>query len=550
MSTASVPQTPLRAGGSSGSGSIGGSAAGDGMFFGDTIQLLARSSYSKEYSTVIANSADIGNRPLEPIGFYAKNGRYGTLVAVPPIGAAGSPHFRPSTFTVTSIVADDSEVLTRQRLSELPLNYGDVFVLVDDQGCVWNNRLGIAAGYVGPRPRGWTGEMTVSFSHASKRAGEPVLYGDVLFIDVQDSFRSRTTSTKRITNFKKSSSKLVGGYLVSDGSGIALSFVPRFLSGRGLHEEAAAGAAEQRSVFTPQRNTPSPQGVRGSPLGRPSQPASEAAAASAANAAAGPRRGLPSRHTSVSVDESDAILTNVVVHWADGGDDTLPAQWGKSVTLGEVGVEDSVTINVKAGARDIEHKVYCPPPKIDTEEDEPTDTIVRSIVNLAKYGVQNLQLEIIWGSIGAPKTIKRMMKSSLSLSRVSLRSRASMRSRGRSARRPRALGQEAVGSAGSAGSTGNAASPPEKPKTEADYEKRFMFALFLFAITGISAGVQFRWTNSLILAAATAVFGMLCSILIIFFAPFKKSAAAVSGKGATNGSTLAVSKATEDDEVC
>lgn len=533
----------------------------DAVYFGDTIQLLTRSSYSKEYSTSQANAADVLNRPLEPVGFYEKNGRYGTLVAVPPIGAGGSPHFRPSTFTITATVDVDDEVLTRQKMSELPLKYGDIFVLVDDQGLVWNNHLTFAAAYIGPRPRGFTGEMTVSVSHASKRSGEPVLYGDAFSIDVQESHRWRQGVSKRITNFKKSSSKLVGGYLVADGTGLPITFVPKFISGRGMHaqeDEAAAAVATparrpagglaasgvSSAVATPARQALSPPSSARLAASGGVAAGATGASATGSNGPASAR--LPARQMSVNVDEHDVALSAVVVHWADGGEDTLPADWGQTVTLGEVSMEDSVTVSVRAGDKAIEHKLNCPPPKIDTEDDDPTDTTIRSVVNLAKYGVQNLQLEVVWGSVGAPKTVRRLLKSTTSLSRLSMRSIRS-RSSSRSSRRrvKKAVPEEGAEAKDAAAAGGAAGAPATPTTTAADYEKRFTFALALFAITGVCAGLQFKWTNSLPIAAATAAFGMLSALLIVLFAPFKKASA---GGAAEPRVTVAVEEESEEEE--
>ena len=55
--------------------------------------------------------------------------------------------------------------------------------------------------------------------------GEAVRYGQRVFIDVADSHRSRTRrNEKRLSNFKKDNSKIMGGYICCDGQGWDLMF--------------------------------------------------------------------------------------------------------------------------------------------------------------------------------------------------------------------------------------------------------------------------------------------------------------------------------------
>jgi hypothetical protein len=60
----------------------------------------------------------------------------------------------------------------------------------------------------------------LSFSSSSKSSGESVSFGDQnVTVHVHSSNRFRTSMNKPLSNYKKSSSSIIGGYICSDGSG-------------------------------------------------------------------------------------------------------------------------------------------------------------------------------------------------------------------------------------------------------------------------------------------------------------------------------------------
>ncbi|KAF1788692.1 Tubulin--tyrosine ligase-like protein 12 [Phytophthora cactorum] len=143
--------------------------------------------------------------------------------------------------------------------------YGEPLVLVNQHGMVWNNKTGGITGYVGPRPRNVPGEMFVCFTKvpagvgvtkSKKDKGDkldkltssastsvlsasgslsmsenletetgPVCFGDSnVAITVVESNRHSQMFNKRLSNFKKPTSKIAGGYICCDGKGTELRF--------------------------------------------------------------------------------------------------------------------------------------------------------------------------------------------------------------------------------------------------------------------------------------------------------------------------------------
>lgn len=85
------------------------------------------------------------------------------LACLPPIQEAGSNLYKPSTFRIVSIAGLEDGT---------PLSYGDVFILVDDDGKVWNNKMGVGPttlnGHFGPKGPNFPGEMYLSFYQLGK----------------------------------------------------------------------------------------------------------------------------------------------------------------------------------------------------------------------------------------------------------------------------------------------------------------------------------------------------------------------------------------------
>ncbi|KAL4172434.1 hypothetical protein KRP22_007598 [Phytophthora ramorum] len=215
--------------------------------YGQKLRLATRSAYVEA-----ASSSELG------IGYYEKNGRHGILSAVPPLGPKLQQLFTEDEFLVLHP--------TDQRASGDHVLYGEPLVLVNQHGMVWNNKTGGITGYVGPRPRGVPGEMFVCFTkvppgvgvksnkrekHDSKQdkltssastsvlsasgslsesfesgaeAG-PVCFGDAnVAITVMESNRHSQMFNKRLSNFKKPTSHIAGGYICCDGKGTELRF--------------------------------------------------------------------------------------------------------------------------------------------------------------------------------------------------------------------------------------------------------------------------------------------------------------------------------------
>ncbi|KAE9046070.1 hypothetical protein PR001_g1830 [Phytophthora rubi] len=216
--------------------------------YGQKVRLATRSTYAEA-----ASASELA------IGYYEKNGRHGILSCVPPLGAKLQPLFTEDEFLVLHP--------TEQRATGDHVQYGEPLVLVNQHGMVWNNKTGGITGYVGPRPRGVPGEMFVSFTKlppgvgvakSSKKDKDkadkltastsasvlsasgsasvsmsesleselgPVCFGDSnVAITVVESNRHSQMFNKRLSNFKKPTSHIAGGYICCDGKGTELRF--------------------------------------------------------------------------------------------------------------------------------------------------------------------------------------------------------------------------------------------------------------------------------------------------------------------------------------
>uniref|UniRef100_M4B677 CRAL-TRIO domain-containing protein n=1 Tax=Hyaloperonospora arabidopsidis (strain Emoy2) TaxID=559515 RepID=M4B677_HYAAE len=223
----------------------------NGLRYGQKLRLATRSVYVDD--SIAAATSELG------IGYYEKNGRHGILSCVPPLG----PNFQ-------HLFAEDEFVVVhpngQQHSSEDQVYYGDPLVLVNQHGMVWNNKTGGITGYVGPRPRGISGEMFVCFAQGSadeemekssrkdkgnkldklkasvttsalsmsgslsvvksyKTEAGPVCFGDSdVAITVVESNRRSQVFNRRLSNYKKATSRIAGGYICCDGSGTELRF--------------------------------------------------------------------------------------------------------------------------------------------------------------------------------------------------------------------------------------------------------------------------------------------------------------------------------------
>ncbi|TMW68254.1 hypothetical protein Poli38472_005722 [Pythium oligandrum] len=244
--------------------------------YGDNIRLYARSKYVNSGET----GGYVGTFEMPKRFLQSKNPqkKQGELACIPPIMSAGSQIYQPSMFTIHS---------TSRLPLGTPVSYGDVVVLVDDNGRVWNNKNGVGPtplnGYFGPRDQNTPGEMYLSFyqleedgesssssesddedtflslsaiakttktmakntmtmaettfgkptqleldltSAALRTMGRVVYYGDRnVIIDVADSNRLRSKFNRVVTHYRKNDELAVrGGYLRCDGKGKAILF--------------------------------------------------------------------------------------------------------------------------------------------------------------------------------------------------------------------------------------------------------------------------------------------------------------------------------------
>ncbi|KAL7998007.1 putative CRAL-TRIO lipid binding domain, tubulin-tyrosine ligase/Tubulin polyglutamylase [Plasmopara halstedii] len=217
--------------------------------YGQKVRLATYSAYIEDNTVAVLDSG---------IGFYEKNGRHGILSCVPPLGPKLQQLFTEDEF----LVLHPSD----QRSHGENVLYGEPLVLVNQHGMVWNNKTGGITGYVGPRPRGVPGEIFVCFTKVPEGVGviksskkdkvnkverstirasfsasstsdklsmseypetesSPVYFGDTnVAITVVESNRHSQMFNKRLSNFKKPTSRIVGGYICCDGRGTELRF--------------------------------------------------------------------------------------------------------------------------------------------------------------------------------------------------------------------------------------------------------------------------------------------------------------------------------------
>lgn len=243
------------------------------MRYGDTIRLFAKSKYA---SSSLESGGYVGTFEIGKRFLASKNtSKQGELACIPPILDSGALLYRPSTFRIKS---------TSGLLMGTPVSYGDVIVLVDERGHVWNNKIGVGPttknGYFGPRDQNTPGEMFLSLyqlqdegnssssessddedsflsfsniakttktmaettlttfgkptqaelhlaSAALRTVGRVMYYGDRnVVIDVADSNRIRSKFNRVITHYRKNDLGLAvqGGYLRCDGRGKTILF--------------------------------------------------------------------------------------------------------------------------------------------------------------------------------------------------------------------------------------------------------------------------------------------------------------------------------------
>ncbi|GMF43894.1 unnamed protein product [Phytophthora fragariaefolia] len=239
--------------------------------YGDTIRLFARS----KYAGAAATGGHVGTFEGGKRFLASKSAqKQDELACIPPIAACGAKQYKPSSFVILSNCGLGVGT---------PVSYGDVVVLVDADGRVWNNKMGVGPstknGCFGPKESNTPGEMYLSFyqlqpdtngddsssdssddednflffsnlakttktmaettfgkptqvelhlaTAALRTMGKVMYYGDKnLIIDVADSNRTRSKFNRVITHFSKQqeAAPVQGGYLRCDGRGKTILF--------------------------------------------------------------------------------------------------------------------------------------------------------------------------------------------------------------------------------------------------------------------------------------------------------------------------------------
>lgn len=239
--------------------------------YGDTIRLFARS----KYAGPTAAGGYVGTFEGGKRFLASKNAqKQDELACIPPIAACGAKQFKESVFMILSNCGLGVGT---------PVSYGDVVVLVDAAGRVWNNKMGVGPstknGCFGPKESNTPGEMYLSFyqlqpdtdgddsssdssddednflffsnlakttktmaettfgkptqvelhlaTAALRTMGKVMYYGDRnLIIDVADSNRTRSKFNRVITHFSKQQegAPVQGGHLRCDGRGKTILF--------------------------------------------------------------------------------------------------------------------------------------------------------------------------------------------------------------------------------------------------------------------------------------------------------------------------------------
>eukprot|EP00924_Labyrinthula_sp_SR-Ha-C_P011058 snap_masked-scaffold_33-processed-gene-3.48-mRNA-1 protein AED:1.00 eAED:1.00 QI:0/0/0/0/1/1/2/0/686 len=186
--------------------------------YGDKIKLNSRSHYAHQQNSTFVMTNSSGY-----IGIYKKPDGLERL-AISPVGENS-----PGKFTESVLQVLDPE--KKKKDGDFVL-YGDIVVLVDIDGKVWNNKGGAGIyfeGYIDLKPRNVQGEIFISFFKNGKKK-QPVVYGEPgVSIQVESSNRisgplGRNMNNK-LTNFKYAKSKVLGGYVCCDGSGYELNFI-------------------------------------------------------------------------------------------------------------------------------------------------------------------------------------------------------------------------------------------------------------------------------------------------------------------------------------
>lgn len=218
----------------------------DVLCYGDELRLWATSEYALASLDPSKLSRGASAKTGGYIGVYFKGrkrrGRTGhqPLFCVPPLGESVQGEFYESVFQCVDPRGAHGH--------GDPVRIGDELLLVDADSHVWNTSTAGVVGYLAPRLRGERGEARVRFTRdiSRKRSTQEegeffesdpsrpcVRYGDSLWMvscvvnskDASHPGGGRAQKREHVlTNYKKETSGLLGGYLTIDARGFALQF--------------------------------------------------------------------------------------------------------------------------------------------------------------------------------------------------------------------------------------------------------------------------------------------------------------------------------------
>eukprot|EP00039_Didymoeca_costata_P032060 m.36674 g.36674 ORF g.36674 m.36674 type:complete len:800 (-) comp9173_c0_seq1:1355-3754(-) len=354
--------------------------------FGDKIQLWTRSPYTSSNSVDVFENEKENTHSLEPIGYYNKESKSrGILSVIPPLGdTIEEEKFKPCTFTVVHVSDEmvDAFSAPPAEWEKIGLCYGEPVILVDQDGNVWNNKTSSSIGgtnFIGPRPRGRLGELSIVMHSKVKKDGKPICVGDShVKMIIHDSLGGRTGMGKELRAFKRTSSQTVGGYLCSSDSGFAFSVTIR------KPKLATRGISLPPSI----PETPMLDGNTSTGSNYDSNVEGNKSFLEVPKTA----KGHGNKRNPV-------LLAKVSLHSPTGQTEFPPKDWTKPVHLGTVNSDTYVEVTLRTTEqRPLSVRLQCPPmeDKIDPENGSEIKE-ESSLVPLNSRRVGNIKLTAFWG---------------------------------------------------------------------------------------------------------------------------------------------------------
>ena len=161
------------------------------------------------------------------VGIIKKPGQ-GDYLCVPPVGLAVDPElFKEAVFTIMDpswprdVRLEDVNDYKGLPCFGKELKYGEAFVLTDSTGRAWCQD----GKYAATRQSKAKHDMVLTLVHGDAKhvRGDAVLYRDG-GVEIEASLMRTKGKRRRVRNYKRGTSKLVGGYLSCNGTGRDISF--------------------------------------------------------------------------------------------------------------------------------------------------------------------------------------------------------------------------------------------------------------------------------------------------------------------------------------